>query len=77
MRRSNGRTTARRRPARNSSGWRFWGPTRRRWASESNVPLVTQSQVAATLAALLGEDYCAAVPQAAKPIADVLGSRTG
>jgi hypothetical protein len=36
--------------------------------------LVTQSQVAATLAALVGEDYCAAVPQAAGPIADVLSS---
>ena len=29
-------------------------------------------EIAATVAALLGEDYCAAVPQAAKPIADVL-----
>lgn len=29
---------------------------------------VTQSQVAATAAALLGEDYCAAEPKAAKPL---------
>jgi len=39
----------------------------------ADAPEVTQSQVAATVAALLGEDYCASVPQAAKPIADVLG----
>ncbi len=36
-----------------------------------NAP-VTQSQIAATLAALLGKDYHAAVPKAALPIADVL-----
>ena len=35
-------------------------------------PLVTQSQVAATIAALLGEDYRAAFPAAAKPIADAI-----
>ncbi|HEY0703146.1 MAG TPA: hypothetical protein VGD60_10295 [Candidatus Acidoferrales bacterium] len=34
----------------------------------SNVPRVTQSQIAATIAALLGEDYRAAVPQAAAPL---------
>src|SRR3989440_3445261 len=32
----------------------------------------TQSQIAATIAALLGEDYHAAVPQSGGPIADVL-----
>jgi hypothetical protein len=32
---------------------------------------LTQSQVAATLARLLGEDYCAAEPKAGKPIEDV------
>lgn len=37
-----------------------------------NVALVTQSQVAATIAALLGEDYPAAASRAAPPIADVL-----
>jgi hypothetical protein len=36
---------------------------------------VTQNQIAATLAALLGEDYRADVPQAGAPIADVLGRR--
>jgi hypothetical protein len=33
---------------------------------------VTQSQIAATVAALVGKDYHAAVPKAAVPIADVL-----
>jgi hypothetical protein len=47
------------------------GPDTPALGERSNVPLVTQSQVAATLASFLGEDYCAAVPQAAKPIADV------
>lgn len=36
-----------------------------------NAP-VTQAQIAATVAALLGKDYHAAVPRAATPIADVL-----
>jgi hypothetical protein len=34
----------------------------------SNVPRVTQSQIAATIAALLGQDYRAAAPQAAAPL---------
>ena len=34
---------------------------------------LTQSQVAATIAALFGEDYHAAFPQSGAPIADVLG----
>lgn len=33
---------------------------------------VTQAQVAATVAALLGEDWCAAEPRAARPLAGVL-----
>ena len=33
-----------------------------------NVATVTQSQVAATVAAMLGEDYCAVMPNAAKPL---------
>jgi Type I phosphodiesterase / nucleotide pyrophosphatase len=36
---------------------------------------VTQGQVAATVAALLGEDWCAAEPRAAKPIADAAAGR--
>jgi hypothetical protein len=34
----------------------------------TNAPRVTQSQIAATIAALLGKDYRAAVPQAAAPL---------
>jgi hypothetical protein len=36
---------------------------------------VTQAQIAATVAAFVGKDYRGAVPRAAAPIADVLGSR--
>jgi hypothetical protein len=35
---------------------------------------VTQSQVAATVAALLDEDWCATEPKAGRPIADAVGS---
>jgi hypothetical protein len=38
---------------------------------------VTQSQVAATIAGLLGEDYNAAVPKAAKPLPGVLDAAGG
>ena len=51
----------------------FLGPDTPALGERANVPTVTQSQMAATLAALLGEDYCADVAKAAKPIADVLG----
>jgi hypothetical protein len=40
----------------------------------TNVPRVTQSQIAATIAALLGEDYRAAVPQAAEPLPVIAGT---
>jgi hypothetical protein len=33
---------------------------------------MTQSQIAATLAAMLGEDYAGVVPKAGKPIEDVI-----
>jgi hypothetical protein len=44
------------------------GPDTPALGERTNVETVTQSQVAATVAALLGEDYCAAVPQAGKPL---------
>ncbi|MCS6859599.1 MAG: sulfatase-like hydrolase/transferase [Abditibacteriales bacterium] len=47
------------------------GPDTPALGERTNVATVTQSQVAATVAALLGEDYCAAVPQAGKPIAGI------
>ena len=51
----------------------FLGPDTPPLGERSNVPEVTQSQTAATVAALLGEDYAGTVPQAAKPVADVIG----
>jgi hypothetical protein len=39
----------------------------------ANVPRVTQSEIAATIAALLGQDYRAAVPAAAPPLPVVAG----
>jgi hypothetical protein len=51
------------------------GPDTPALGMRENVPPVTQSQVAATVAALVGEDYCTAVPEAGKPIAEVLRPR--
>jgi type I phosphodiesterase/nucleotide pyrophosphatase len=50
----------------------FLGPDTRPLGERKNIAAVTQSQIAATVAALLGEDYNAAEPRAGKPIADVL-----
>jgi Sulfatase len=50
----------------------FLGPDTRAVGERTKVAPVTQSQIAATLAALLGEDYAGAVPKAGKPIEDVL-----
>jgi arylsulfatase A-like enzyme len=44
------------------------GPDTPPLGERQNVPLVTQSQIAATVAAAVGEDYRAAFPQAAPPI---------
>ena len=52
----------------------FLGPDTRALGERHNVAPVTQSQIAATLAALLGEDYAGQVPKAGKPIKDVLSS---
>jgi hypothetical protein len=51
----------------------FLGPDTPALGERGQIAPVTQSQIAATLAALLGEDYNAAVPKAGKPIQDVLG----
>jgi hypothetical protein len=53
----------------------FLGPDTQPLGERSNIPPVTQSQLAATLAAFLGEDYQADVPKAGKSIADVLPRR--
>ena len=50
----------------------FLGPDTPALGERAKVPDVTQSQIAATLAAFLGEDYAVAVPRAGKPITDVL-----
>jgi hypothetical protein len=50
----------------------FLGPDTATLRERTKIPPVTQSQIAATLAAFLGEDYVADVPKAGKPIADVL-----
>jgi hypothetical protein len=49
------------------------GPDTPPLGERKNVSEVTHCQIAATVAALLGEDFCAAVPQAGKPIAAALG----
>lgn len=50
------------------------GPDTPARGERHNIAAVTQSQIASTIAALLGEDYRAAVPQAAKPLLEVLAS---
>ena len=50
----------------------FLGPDTPALGERRNTAPVTQSQVAATLARLLGEDYNTAVSAAAKPIVEVL-----
>ncbi len=50
------------------------GPDTKPLGERTNCEAVHQNQIAATLAALLGEDYHAAVPQSGEPIRDVLPS---
>jgi hypothetical protein len=50
----------------------FLGPDTQSLGERAKIAPVTQSQIAATLAAFFGEDYNAAVPKAGKPIGDVL-----
>ena len=47
------------------------GPDTSARGEVENVGPVTQSQTAATVAALLGEDYPRNVPAAAKPLPDI------
>ena len=51
----------------------FLGPDTPPMGERKNSEPVTESQIAATLAAMLGEDYRATVSKAGSPIADVLG----
>ena len=50
----------------------FLGPDTKALGERSGPPPATQNQIAATLAAFLGEDYNAEVPKSGKPIAEVL-----
>ncbi len=50
----------------------FLGPDTPPLGERSHVPVVTQNQIAATLAAFLNYDYNGAVPQSGKPISAVL-----
>lgn len=47
------------------------GPDTPPLGERSHTPPLAQNQIAATLARLLGEDYCAAIPKAGKPIDEV------
>jgi hypothetical protein len=48
----------------------FMGPDTSALGERKNIPAVTQNQIAATIAGLLGEDYKAAVPTVGQPITD-------
>jgi hypothetical protein len=50
----------------------YIGPDTPALGERKNAAVVTESQVAATIAALFGEDYHAAVPKSGPPILDVL-----
>jgi hypothetical protein len=50
----------------------FLGPDTQSLGERAKIAPVTQSQIAATLAAFFGQDYDASVPKAGKPITDVL-----
>lgn len=50
----------------------FLGPDTAPKGERANAPAVTQNQIAATLAAFLGQDYPAAQARAGKPIGEVL-----
>jgi len=60
-------------PASKETWMAFLGPDTAGLGERKQVGPVTESQIAATLAALLGEDYHAAAPKSGAPIGDVLG----
>jgi hypothetical protein len=61
-----------------SQTWMAWiGPDTPALGERKDAPTVTESEVGATLAALLGQDYHAAVPKSGVPIQDVLGTTPG
>lgn len=52
----------------------FLGPDTPARGERSGIPAIAQDQIAATLAALLGEDYVSDVPKAGKAISDAIHS---
>ncbi len=62
-----------RNPGSEHTWYAFLGPDTAPNGEWTNGPAVTQSQIAATLAKFLGEDYVAAQPKAANPIVEVVG----
>jgi len=60
-------------PASKQTWMVFLGPDTPALGERRQAAPVTESQVAATLAALLGEDYHAAAPRSGTPIADAVG----
>jgi hypothetical protein len=60
-------------PASRETWMAFLGPDTAARGERKQAGAVTESQVAATLAALLGEDYRAAAPKAGAAIGDVVG----
>jgi hypothetical protein len=53
------------------------GPDTPALGERAKISPLAQNQIAATVAALLGEDYCAATPNAGKPIADIIAAPPG
>jgi len=53
-----------------------FGPDSSPMGERTNNAAIGQNQIAATLAALLGEDYHGAVPKSGSPIADLLPGKT-
>ena len=52
------------------------GPDTPALGERRNVPTVTQAQIAATIAALLGRDFNSVAPKAGKPLPDVIAPAT-
>ena len=77
--RGSGRTEWRDHGASNKGSDAIWvaviGPDTRSLGERRDIPAVTQAQIAATIAALVGQDFQSFDPKAAPPIRDVLAPR--
>ena len=63
-------------PASRETWMAFLGPDTPALGERKQGTVVTESQVAATIAALLGQDYHTAVPKSGVAISEVLGGAT-